>query len=66
MRTYRFNALRSKAKKAAANEAREYLKAQYMRYGTSEWEPTKRNIALEAQNYKYTKDGVAYSRIVEE
>lgn len=63
MKTFKFNQLSSKAKKAVINAAREYLKEQFDRYGTSEWQPSKRNTITEAGEFIYNADGEAYDVI---
>lgn len=63
MKTFKFNQLPSKAKKAAINAAREYLKEQFDRYGMPEWQPSKRNAITEAGKFIYNADGEAYDVI---
>lgn len=63
MKTFKFNQLSRKAKKTAINAAREYLKEQFDRCGTPEWQPTKRNAITEAGEFIYNADGEAYDVI---
>lgn len=63
MKTFKFNELSRKSKKAAIYEAREYLKEQFNRYHTPEWEPTKQHAISEAHGFVYTADGAAYDVI---